>query len=586
MTKSLFLVLPSTLLAACASAGPPPPEKPSIPELLQGIRERAGRVLAQDPYGDGATRLVYLDQGWGPPETVWYYHADQGSVFMPYDTLLHLEQADSDQPFVAPEHLARFRFLGQHRTPNNPDALPIGFTRHDDRVGLTCAACHTAQINYRGTAMRIDGAPALLDMDGFFRAIQAALAATLADDAKLARFATAPAKGSDKGGAKDGDESARREAARASLTETLRWFESYNTANHSTVAEGFGRTDAIGRIFNQVIRFTSGPENSLERNAPTSFPFLWDAPRHDYVQWTGFSSNADAGSIGRNAGEVIGVFGRVEVKHYETEAEAKQGYRSTIAGDNLVAMEETLGRLKSPRWPGEILPPIDRQLAARGEALYRTECLSCHAAIDRDDPRRKVTAIITGTDVVGTDDRSARNIVEARVPTGVLRGAISPEGARYGDQASPLELLVDLVSRSLSAQPVPTLKAIASAKLHGQKKTAKQGNHPQRTDASPLADVMAYKARPLNGIWATAPYLHNGSVPTLHDLLLPAGERPRTFAVGRMEYDPRKVGYVSDGQGPFVVDTSVPGNSNRGHEYGAQLSDGDRWALVEYLKTL
>jgi mono/diheme cytochrome c family protein len=505
---------------------------------------------------------------------------------MPYDTLLHLEQADSDQPFVLPEHLARFRFLGQHRTPNNPDALPIGFTRHGDRVGLTCAACHTAQINYRGTAMRIDGAPALLDMDGFFRAVQAALAATLADDAKLARFAAAISQGNDKGGAKGGDESARREAARASLAETLRWFESYNTVNHATVAEGFGRTDAIGRIFNQVIRFTSGPENSLEPNAPTSFPFLWDAPRHDYVQWTGFSSNADAGSIGRNVGEVIGVFGHVEVKHYETESEAKQGYRSTIAGDNLVAMEETLRRLKSPRWPAEILPPIDRQLAARGEALYRTECLSCHAAIERDDPRRRVTAMITGTDVVGTDDRSARNIVESRVPTGVLQGAISPEGARYGDQARPLELLVDLVSRSLSAQPVPTLKAIASAKLHGQKQTAKQGTHAPRTDASPLADVMAYKARPLNGIWATAPYLHNGSVPTLYDLLLPAGERPQTFAVGRMEYDPRKVGYVSDGQVPFVVDTSVPGNSNRGHAYGAQLSDGDRWALVEYLKTL
>jgi hypothetical protein len=130
----------------------------------------------------------------GPPETVWYYHADQGSMLMPYDTLLHLEQADSEQPFLRPEHMARFRFLSQHRTPNNPDALPIGFARHGDQVGLTCAACHTAQINYRGTAIRIDGAPALLDMDGFLRAIQAALAATLADDAKLARFAAVPAQ--------------------------------------------------------------------------------------------------------------------------------------------------------------------------------------------------------------------------------------------------------------------------------------------------------------------------------------------------------------------------------------------------------
>lgn len=56
--------------------------------------------------------------------------------------------------------------------------------------------------------------------------------------------------------------------------------------------------------------------------------------------------------------------------------------------------------------------------------------------------------------------------------------------------------------------------------------------------------------------------------------------------MGRLEYDPRKVGYVSDGQVPFVLDTALPGNGNRGHEYGTKLSDADRWALVEYLKTL
>jgi hypothetical protein len=75
-------------------------------------------------------------------------------------------------------------------------------------------------------------------------------------------------------------------------------------------------------------------------------------------------------------------------------------------------------------------------------------------------------------------------------------------------------------------------------------------------------------------------------VPTLYELLLPPAERPKTFSVGRWEYDARKVGYVSDGQAPFVFDTRVTGNSNRGHEYGVTLPDGDRWALVEYLKTL
>lgn len=571
MGRYHFLVVILLGLAACATVD-------KAREAAKGFGERGGLVLEQDAYGDGATKLVYLEQGWGPAETLWFYHADQGSVLMPYDTLVHLEQAGNDKPFLQPEHLTRFRFLNQHRTPNNPDGLPVGFARHKDKVGLTCAACHTSQINYQGTAVRIDGAPALANVTGFLREVQVALTATLADEAKLARYAAAVP-----GGGKD---EASREAARQSLTQTLRWFESYNTANHSSTTEGFGRMDAVGRIINQAIRFTSDAKNSIELNAPTSFPLLWDAPRHDYVQWTGFSPNAGAGSLGRNSGEVVGVFGQVEVKHYKTEEEARKGYPSTVQTHELVAMEESLRGLKSPQWPEQLLPPIDRQLAARGEQLYQAHCASCHAVINRDDPRRGVVAMITGLEVVGTDDTTARNIAEAQVPSGVLEGAIAPNGTRYGATMPALALLGDLATRIVSANPAAALKAISNAKLNGQQETAKQGNHTARSDANPTADLLAYKARPLNGTWASSPYLHNGSVPTLYDLLLPPAQRPQTFAVGRWEYDPKKVGYVSDGQVPFVFDTRVKGNSNRGHEFGVTLPDADRWALVEYLKTL
>ena len=98
----------------------------------------------------------------------------------------------------------------------------------------------------------------------------------------------------------------------------------------------------------------------------------------------------------------------------------------------------------------------------------------------------------------------------------------------------------------------------------------------------------AYEARVRTGIWAVGPYLHNGSVPTLYDLLKPARERPRQFAVGHEEFDPVKVGLRTEaapGRAMFVVDPAN-GNGNAGHEYGAGLSDPDRWALVEYLKTL
>jgi mono/diheme cytochrome c family protein len=574
----LSLVLLPLPLLACAGTKARESPVERVVAAAEGFGERAGLVLVEDSHGDGATRLVYLDQGWGPLETLWYYFADQGSVLLPYDTLVHLERADGEGLLISPESVSRFRLLPQHATPNNPDALPVGFARHEDRVGLTCAACHTSQINYRGTAMRIDGAPALADIMGFLHAIRESLAATLADEAKLARFAAAQQRGR-----KSADSVA---AARKSLGDSLAWFEGYEAANRATTVEGFGRLDAVGRIVNQVIRFTSGTKNSIAPNAPTSFPLLWDAPRHDYVQWTGFSANAGAGALGRNAGEVVGVFGHVDVKHYETEEDARKGYPSTIEQNRIVAMEEALRRLSSPVWPEQILPPIDRPLAARGQALYQTHCASCHALIDRDDPKRKVVAMMMGTDVVGTDDAAARAVVEARIPTGILEGAISPQGARYGADAPALALVGDLATRVVSRRPDAALKAVASAKLHGLEKTTKQGNYPQKSAEAPFAEFMAYKARPLNGVWASAPFLHNGSVPTLHDLLLPPAERPRTFSVGRWEYDPKKVGYVSDGAAPFVVDTSVSGNSNRGHEYGVSLSDDDRWALVEYVKTL
>ena len=108
---------------------------------------------------------------------------------------------------------------------------------------------------------------------------------------------------------------------------------------------------------------------------------------------------------------------------------------------------------------------------------------------------------------------------------------------------------------------------------------------------------LAYKVRPLNGIWATPPYLHNGSVPNIYALLSPVSERPKTFYLGHREYDPVNLGYRYDElSGGFELDTSIRGNFNTGHEFnddkknvgviGRGLKPDERRALVEYLKTL
>jgi len=99
-----------------------------------------------------------------------------------------------------------------------------------------------------------------------------------------------------------------------------------------------------------------------------------------------------------------------------------------------------------------------------------------------------------------------------------------------------------------------------------------------------------YTAVPLDGIWLTGPYLHNGSVPTLADLLEPVAQRPTRFWRGYDLFDAVRVGFVSDGDEAkrigTLLDVSKPGNSNAGHTYGTTLSAEEKRALLEFLKTL
>ena len=98
-----------------------------------------------------------------------------------------------------------------------------------------------------------------------------------------------------------------------------------------------------------------------------------------------------------------------------------------------------------------------------------------------------------------------------------------------------------------------------------------------------------YVAPPLEGVWLNGPYLHNGSIPTLADLLEPPAGRPARFWRGYDVYDQARVGFVSEGAEArrlgTVFDVTQPGNSNGGHTYGTTLSAGEKRALVEYLKT-
>jgi RoxA-like, cytochrome c-like len=93
-----------------------------------------------------------------------------------------------------------------------------------------------------------------------------------------------------------------------------------------------------------------------------------------------------------------------------------------------------------------------------------------------------------------------------------------------------------------------------------------------------------YFAATLSGVWARSPYLHNGSVRTMLDLLTPPQQRETRFHRGSRVFDETAMGYAD--QGAYVLDTRASGNSNSGHDYGTKLSPEEKRDLIEYLKTL
>jgi hypothetical protein len=353
-------------------------------------------------------------------------------------------------------------------------------------------------------------------------------------------------------------------------------------------------------------------------DAPVSYPFLWDIPQHDYVQWNGIGANAGLGPIGRNAGEVIGVFGTLDwaeepgtsISSFISGQGIKAthiSFKSSIRVHNLRLIEDRLKSLQSPQWPEDILPPIDRQRSVRGERLFETYCEACHTRIKRDDPQRRVVAHMSKLDDIGTDPQMARNAAMYEGFSGILRNQYVSAGP--GDvlinEDAPAAALLTKATLSVVATPEQrnivwrgydwAYDLVAALFSNDIKASLKHGNYDPDTSAEPYMSLYSYKGRSLNGIWATAPYLHNGSVPTLYDLLLPkrkAGDpqdgeyRPDQFQVGSREFDPDKVGLKSSGYEGFTFDTSRRGNSDAGHTYGTQLDKEKRLDLLEYLKSL
>ena len=620
---------------------------------------------------------VWLDQNWDEQTRSKFHHISQGThtLPIPYRWFVSLEQPSSNllgilfptsHKLADNDYLLRFGFIKGSKSAGNPDGLPIGFAitanqningldGKADAIGFTCAACHTGQFVYEKKQYVIDGGPAMTDLGQLTAALGAALAQTALSsqlplfDGRFNRFARNVL------GERYSD--LTKEELKKQLMSVLDQLK--KGGDIVDVTEGFSRVDALNRIGNQVFSVDYPHRaNYSPINAPVNFPHIWTSSWFDWVQYDGSIMSP----IIRNAGEALGVSAFLDTKSPANE----KRFGSSISIDNLHWIEHSLAGqdfgpgkpytgLNAPKWPAA-LPPIDAALAKQGSALYEKHCQGCHLPplsspkvwdnygpikwTDAKGNQRQTSESVLKLHIIphseiGTDmaqatvlmtrtvDISGRTDVPAAQQTSgmglktmVCGHPPADADANYASKSLVTVPFSDggnvLFALALGATVQQTVDAwFEQNYVSASKQQGYTGDRPNCLQAG-----AGYRARPLNGVWATGPYLHNGSVPTLMDLLSPVKDRPKLVQLGGTQFDPVNVGVSQNPKlnmkagvtyarnGLFILDTSLSGNHNTGHEFssaynpkkkydeqaqgviGPELSVDERKAIIEYLKTL
>jgi len=586
-------------------------------------------------------KVEWLEQGWSPQQREWFHHTDQGTqtLNIPYEWFLALEQPrisllGNVGRLSDPAYLDRFGFI-PGATKGGENQLSIGFARGGPMgmadgapwlnprtneplttIGFTCAACHTGRLTYRQTTLLIDGGPALTNLGMFRQALGISVLFTKLIPGRFDRFAKNVL----------GDDA--DDEARARLRDQLNavW-DQFNIVRKldkevadASVDEGYGRLDAMNRIGNQVFALDLGKEgrekNYVATSSPVNFPHIWNTSWFDWVQ---YNASIEQPMV-RNAGESLGVSAPVNL------TDAKRGlFTSHVQIEKIDGMEKQIAGkqpnetngftgLNAPKWPENILGPIDPTLAASGATLYDNLCKGCHLPpvgtpeFWRSEHwlpankfgQRFLRLNLVPITKIGTDPALAEGMAKRKVWTPAdLKISTNEFGGALG------EVVEKTVNRWYDSQTPPT-PAAKREEMNGYR-------------ANGIRAPLAYKARPLNGVWATPPFLHNGSVPNTYALLSPASDRPKLFYLGRREFDPVCMGYqiaataappdkldlrclgdktdleAGELEGGFKLDTTIRGNHNTGHEFndgeqksgviGRKLSPQERRSLIEFLKT-
>lgn len=435
--------------------------------------------------------------------------------------------------------------------PDPAFGWPIGISRKAEvkhlgglsAVGINCASCHVAEIRSSGSkeSLRILGATSHFNVEAFFGAVLVAtfktsepanmklfLAAYFAnpalDAAWEAQQATiTEAMAADPFGGKDIPAGELHQIAPAAL------------AMAADAADLPQLAHSMLKLFHNMRAALHVPDQPPEKAPPASGPGRNDA----FGLLSASLLNKPLPYAPIKFGLVWDVDKRTWV-HWDGNTKspisrnllASLGLGAPMHGKRadfefaMVKRQTDLSEsIRPPKYPFA----IDKAAAKRGQAHFEAKCTSCHGGPESDKRLYSIAEI-------GTDPRRAEMFTEKQA-----------EG--FNKFLSELE--------AVGYEP---------PKEFGVRSTGK------------------YWAATLNGVWARSPYLHNGSVRTMQELLTSPGQRAKNFHRGSQEYDPVQMGYTD--AGAYVLDTTLEGNSNSGHDYGTKLTAEQKRELIEYLKTL
>jgi hypothetical protein len=557
-----------------------------LPFLVALMGCRGGSPPEEVP----TTHALQLNQGWSHAEASFYQHANEGTNLAPRDFLLNLPDPFApDARFL--DRLTRdYGFIPSPASLFNPDALPVGLSVDErpeaagDRsyVGITCAACHTRQMTYSPSGSRktwtiaVHGGPGIVDIQRFNRDLYDAFLKVLDDDRLAHRFARGVL-----------GREPRAEDVVALRTEIGEFIEPVVMTRAiladlrvAPVDAGPGNLNALsqGHYNNLGLMAWMTRRGYLPATAPAppprpgfegsvSLPPMWFAIGDTWAQW--FAEIHDAGP--RNWIQSVST-SPVRPPRMAAAINGPGVMLMSIHFDNIAEVQRLLGLLRPPQWSEEVFGALDRRKVDAGAALYAQHCAECHTRSvlppnDLGVVFKERVAFDVGTDPTAYQqfaaDVAVRGAGLKRVSDSIVTLRRAQLTAQFGEDGTANHLRMYSRGR-------PDAYALAT------------DHYRDRGTATWPKSGAAYWAPPLEGIFATSPYLHNGSVRTLADLLTRPADRPKAFRTGSSEFEADVVGLRNDGG--FLYDTTQPGKGNGGHPFGTELSPDQKTALLEYLK--